>query len=554
VSKLNSYADALYHVKQGFLIFGLTGYTGSGCTSAARLLTRKDFIFPVEMDAESIEKKLVSEKINRELSGRPYLPFVHIEVSKLLYVLRVYFGSQVKKDDEAIVVAKKIGKLTNPQIALLKVFVDEKFEVSSAQAVKVLESYEKVTKGFGAFKNSFEKSKGQSNLNIFVKEMQDLGDNLRRYGTAFPNNETKELPDALYLVPEAIRRLIKLYRVGRSEKHFVVDAFRNPFEVEFFQRRYNEFYLVGIQRSISERHAALAKAGMSNIFIAELDKRERGKLAEGAIHKLCSQDIDECMRKANLFIENRDQEGFSLLRFRYWFGRFIALAKNPGCVPPTKDEFCMQIAVTGKHVSGCLSRRVGAAVAGSDGFVSGIGWNDPPENQVPCSLRTCQELIVNANSKLFSTYERSDEFVSAISKKPDHHQPFCFKDEYSKIKSNERYAEFTRSLHAEENALFQACRNVGQDIHGSTLYTTDRTCNLCAKKAYQLGVSRIVFVEDYTDIAIDQTIKAGYRAVVIEKFEGVLGSSYFKLYVPLMPEKDIMNIKLASQTLKSNQQ
>lgn len=377
---------------------------------------------------------------------------------------------------------------------------------------------------------------------------------IRRYGTAFPTDEKKELPNALYLIPEAIRRLIKLYRVGRSEKHFVVDAFRNPFEVEFFQRRYNEFYLVGIQRSVSERHAALAKAGMSNIFIAELDKRERGKAAEGAIHKLCSQDIDECMRKANLFIENKDQEGFSLLRFRYWFGRFIALAKNPGCVPPTKDEFCMQIAVTGKHVSGCLSRRVGAAVAGSDGFVSGIGWNDPPENQIPCSLRTCQELIGSANSKLFSAYERSDEFVSVISKKQDRHQPFCFKDEYSKIKSNERYAEFTRSLHAEENALFQACRNVGQDIRGSTLYTTDRTCNLCAKKAYQLGISRIVFVEDYTDIAIDQTIKAGLRAVAIEKFEGVLGSSYFKLYVPLMPEKDIMSIKLASKTIELNKQ
>lgn len=293
---------------------------------------------------------------------------------------------------------------------------------------------------------------------------------------------------------------------------------------------------------------------MSNIFIAELDSRERGKLANGAIQKLSSQDIDECMRKANLFIENKDQEGISLLRFRHWFGRFIALAKNPGCVPPTKDERCMQIAVTGKHVSGCLSRRVGAAVAGSDGFVSGIGWNDPPENQIPCSLRTSQELIVNANKKLFSAYERSDEFMSAIAKKHDLNEPFCFKDEYSKIKCNERYSEFTRSLHAEENALFQACRNVGQDIRGSTLYTTDRTCNLCAKKAYQLGVSRIVFVEDYTDIAIDQTIRAGLRDMKIEKFEGALGASYFKLYIPLMPEKDIMKIKLASKSEASKYQ
>lgn len=248
MSNLKNYTDALYHVKQGFLIFGLTGYTGSGCTSAARLLTKADFKFPTEITNDCIEEKLVSEKIHRELISRPYVPFVHIEVSKLLYALRLYFGVKLKVNDQATIAAKKAGKFTNKEITLLELLVNDEFELTKQKAIKSLSAYENIIKWFGAFKNSFDKAKGQSNLNTFVKEMQDLGDNLRRYGTAFPITNQEQSPDALYLVPEAIRRLIKIYRVGRSEKHFVVDAFRNPFEVEFFQRRYNEFYLVGIQR------------------------------------------------------------------------------------------------------------------------------------------------------------------------------------------------------------------------------------------------------------------------------------------------------------------
>jgi deoxycytidylate deaminase len=102
--------------------------------------------------------------------------------------------------------------------------------------------------------------------------------------------------------------------------------------------------------------------------------------------------------------------------------------------------------------------------------------------------------------------------------------------------------EYTRALHAEENAFFQASRNTNTELIGATLYTTDKTCNLCAKKAYQLGISRIVYIDNYSDISIPQTLEVGLRRIEVDRFMGITGPAYFKLYVSLMPEKELIKI------------
>ena len=109
-----------------------------------------------------------------------------------------------------------------------------------------------------------------------------------------------------------------------------------------------------------------------------------------------------------------------------------------------------------------------------------------------------------------------------------------------------RRDEYTRALHAEENALFQALRNAGARIEGGTLYTTASTCTLCAKKAYELGISRIVYIDEYPGIAIDQSIKVGARQIAVDQFEGVSGSAYYWLFEPLLPEKDLLHFAQAA--------
>lgn len=202
--------------------------------------------------------------------------------------------------------------------------------------------------------------------------------------------------------------------------------------------------------------------------------------------------------------------------------KLISLVKNPGCIPPDRDERNMQLAMSARQNSGCLSRHVGAVVVNKDGLVLGVGWNDPPLGQVPCSLRTRKELITALNPEAFSEYERSSTFLEHIRANNCSDRPYCFKDEYGQL-TGKNHAEFTRALHAEENALLQATRHGIEALIGATLFTTDSPCTLCAKKAYQLGVKRIVYIEEYPSIAMDQTLLIGNKQIKLAQFEGITG-------------------------------
>jgi len=53
-----------------------------------------------------------------------------------------------------------------------------------------------------------------------------------------------------------------------------------------------------------------------------------------------------------------------------------------------------------------------------------------------------------------------------------------------------------RTLHAEENALLQ-CALDGVSPKGGTVYTTASACWDCSKRFLRVGISRVVFAEDY---------------------------------------------------------
>jgi deoxycytidylate deaminase len=392
----------------------------------------------------------------------------------------------------------------------------------------------------------------------FIKCMQDLGDNLRTYGYPVRLHFHSSSPRHLMVIPQAVKRIMKSHRrfnqapcrgsfAGDVVSRFVINAFRHPYEVEFFRRRYSEFYLICIRRNASCR-----KQYIENKFLngSEVDRREKGEHVDKQKTPVpewaAAQNVVECGQRADYFIYNGvDCDKNSNLR--YHLIRLLCLAAKPGCVPPTGDERSMQIAMTARQMSGCISRQVGATVVGESGYVLGIGWNDVPEGQVPCALRTAGELLKNPDKSTFSDHERSKDFCKHIKEHingEDLHKPFCFKDQDALLNGeNKKRAEYTRSLHAEENAFLQVAKVGGSSVVGSKLYTTAMTCALCAKKAYQLGVEKIVYIEEYDELANNQALNVGTRRITIEPFEGATGSAFFRLFSAIAPEKDM--IKLA---------
>ncbi len=118
---------------------------------------------------------------------------------------------------------------------------------------------------------------------------------------------------------------------------------------------------------------------------------------------------------------------------------------------------------------------------------------------------------------------------------------FCFKSEYNLFK-NEK-TKFTHAhCIAEENAFLQISKYGLGAIEGGLLFTTASPCELCAKKAYQLGIKNIYYIDPYPGIALNHILQGGTNNPNLILFSGAIGRAFFnKMYSPIVPNKDELN-------------
>ena len=295
------------------------------------------------------------------------------------------------------------------------------------------------------------------------------------------------------------------------------------------------------------------------------------------------QDVDGCIQNADILINNggtKETLGLTIIRY-------VSLMQHPGLVPPTIDERCMQVAQAAKLNSGCISRQVGAVISDSKGNILSVGWNDAASTDgnecISCIRRSFDKLICRDDGMAYSYYELnqpefrqelinimkkmcllSEEEVTEeellcqfkkIVKEKSNGVPlaFCFKDIYSSM-THDHNQVHTRAQHGEENAL-ESCDK--SKCSGGTLYTTSSSCELCAKKALSYNIRRIVYIEPYSGITNDHVlghevengIKIRRDMVVrtesmsVELFTGATQNAYMKLYSPIFPLKDELELR-----------
>lgn len=271
-----------------------------------------------------------------------------------------------------------------------------------------------------------------------------------------------------------------------------------------------------------------------------------------------TQDIQACLQRADLYINNKNSidEVAKFTTLSNQLIKFITLMKYPGIINPTPIERCMQIAYTAKLNSGCLSRQVGATITDSNFSIKAIGWNDVPEGQISCNLRNRFDLINGNDNKAFTHFEKNNkDFINSIKsgnkkyiplvQKTGRNMSFCFKSEYNEIKGDKNQVH-TRALHAEENAFLQLSKYGGNGIQNGFLFTTASPCELCAKKAYQLGVKRIYYIDPYPGISATHILQGGNNDPELVLFTGAIGRAFHKLYSPLIPYKDELSALIES--------
>jgi deoxycytidylate deaminase/dephospho-CoA kinase len=543
---LHSAIDTIYRKDDELIIVGLTGRTGSGCSTVAKILcSSKDEIRHSLLDASSQlsndgrKRKIIAHHFN--ITWRKF---------QLIQVRSVITLILVEQDVEAVI--EKLTQWLSGDGVEFDALADKFRELKHYYDVSItsgdaLQQIEFFTVLLPRLCEEIRKVLGEG---AFVKLYQNIGKNIRLSGS--PLN-SEQVDGKFFTLAERINAIIK--QIVKSNKSLgqstliVIDAIRSPLEAIFFQDRYAGFYLSAVSCPEDQRRRRLHKLDFSETDVDLIDAEEYDTRDLDDVETYSVQDIKACIQRADIYISNPDEDHV-VSKFKYLSNqliRFVSLMKRPGIVTPTPIERCMQLAYTAKLNSGCISRQVGAAITNSNYSVQAVGWNDVPAGQVPCVLRNREDLLNGTDQAAYSEYEKGEEkYITAFRASTAKYIPikstgrnlsYCFKSEYNAF-TKEKNQVHTRSLHAEENAFLQISKNGGRGIEGGVLFTTASPCELCAKKAYQLGISKIYYIDPYPGIAMKHVLLGGAKNPKLLLFYGAIGRAFHKLYNPILPYKD----------------
>jgi deoxycytidylate deaminase/dephospho-CoA kinase len=544
------------------IVFALTGRTGSGCTTAAAsLASRYGEIALSEEDFSQPERRKMS--IALDYARANWVPFTAITVSSVIFsFLLDHDPGEVDSFLAAKGIAQKgrdelnehLGNLAKDPsyYAFKKAMRQDSSAVDKALAWQFFE-----TKTSPLALQTRKVLAAQ-----YPALFQTFGDNVRFSGN--PLDSTVR-PEKLFALMDRVRHLIECvaaYRgaTGENRVRVVIDAIRNPLELVYLRKHIANLFVIAITADDKERRSRLLEGVLGKKEIDAIDAKEY----DGEKHltnytSFVSQNLKDCIQKADVFVANPGAPGQLASSVRFMNAqlvRYVALALRPGLVTPTRDERCMQIAFVAKLNSGCISRQVGAVVADGDYSIHSLGWNDTPKGQTTCLLRDVGALLSGSDSDSFSDYEKTDAKLRSFLEKKfkgreylKHAQglrcPYCFKDAYNHVEGRDNQVH-TRSLHAEENAFLQLAKRGGSGISGGVLYTTASPCELCSKKAYQLGITEVVYVDPYPGISMTHVLKSGPESTrpKLRLFSGAVGHAYHRLYEAILPIKDEYGARL----------
>ncbi|TMP47921.1 MULTISPECIES: anti-phage dCTP deaminase [unclassified Pseudoalteromonas] len=556
MSKQNTVSSALKTVlkeSSDFIIIGLTGRTGSGCSTCAKLLSGDKLPLPSPLDSHFKGNEARKYKIVKKYIDKTWSKFEWLQVRCVLsrFVLELNYSEFCKLVSDIVKIDRQEVKTKLEDFRETYGEYHEKLVafLGETEEDKKTHAYNIYFKMLPEFSQKLKASLGNLSISAYTTLYQKVGDNVRSSGRA---DRAEFDPEKVFKFPKTINKVIKAARHKATTEsrpcYIVIDAIRNPYEAMYLRERYADFYLMSVNTSNENRLKHLRESHkFSDQQITELDKKEYPKKLAGH-NKFISQNIQKCIENADIHINNPRADNFESSELASQLAWYVSLMMHPGLIMPTSVENCMQIAFSVKKSSGCISRQVGAAVTDEHYSIKSVGWNNTAQGQVPCILRSAEDLINGADKNAYSEYEKNDKnfrekiefkYIDVINDadKEGMNPSFCFKDIQNEIEG-EKNQVHTRSLHAEENAFLQISKYGGQKVKGGFLFTTASPCELCAKKASQLGISKIYFIDPYPGIATTHILKSGDNQPDLELFRGAVGTAFHRLYQPIMPYKD----------------
>ena len=354
---------------------------------------------------------------------------------------------------------------------------------------------------------------------------------------------------------------------------YIIDQVKNPSEVELLRMVYqHNFYYIGVIRSETERKRNLRDESIEKHEVDDLIHRDRESNGE------IGQQTEKAILDADFYIRNTQSHYASLSEK---IKRFISLIHGVNGLTPSLNEKGMFYAYTSSLQSACLSRQVGAAILDKDGNIIATGRNDVPKfkgglysyedkdkdyrciykgakcyndvykKQIKESIKDVISKELNLESNKTKRYF-SEETVNKLkqsSSTKETNSSVCdleLSEELVKRISDSIYEnsrlgsliEFSRSIHAEMDAITSLARISGANTKGKILFTTTYPCHNCARHIVASGIESVIYIEPYEkslalelhDDAIVDNVDDTTSKLAFTTFEGVAPRRYQKFF------------------------
>lgn len=358
---------------------------------------------------------------------------------------------------------------------------------------------------------------------------------------------------------------------------FIIDQLKHPKEAELLKIVYgNLFYLIGVFSSEEQRKQNLVRNlnidPPTAVSIMEADRK--GKHGH-------EQQLEKTLQLADLFIRNTHQH---INRSREQISRFLGILHGSNTASPTQHEFAMYTAHIAGLSSACLSRQVGASITDLEGNILSTGCNDVPkpggglynESSTPdsrcmnmegkCYNDHYKELLRNKIQEIISN--SIDEMKNSKNKTQLNELDISeFSGKLSKsIKSEaglKDLLEYSRSVHAEMDAITTLARINGSSTLDAYLYTTTYPCHHCARHIIAAGIKKVFYIEPYEKslarelhrdaIEIDpEDDNSNKNIVQFLHFEGIAPNQYHNFFLSKREKKSDSGKLITSNPLENS--
>ena len=318
----------------------------------------------------------------------------------------------------------------------------------------------------------------------------------------------------------------------------VIDSLKHPDEVQLLRDVYGDvFWLIAIFAPEKQRKKRLEGQGVKDKALVSIFHRDEN---EDIDH---GQKVRDTTHLADFFVRNDGENDRSV---RSSIFRFLEILFGSSIHTPTRHEAGMYAASSASSQSACMSRQVGASIYSKDGEFLSVGWNDVPkfggglyteENGVDdhrCYM--WRQGICHNDDRKKKLYNEIYESLSEANILSEETRKEAVIQSLRKT-SIRNLLEFSRSVHAEMEAIMAVARSGAGGLRGASLYSTTFPCHNCARHIVASGISEVYFIEPYakslaTDLH-DDSIERGEAPeskVAFLQYEGVAPKNILKLF------------------------